>query len=990
MAATIQTILKPTRARGLDTSGNNNHAQIYSGRALEFDGITDYLECFTTLDTTHAFLKYSNDFTIALWLKVTNLGDDTVFYATTTANDRLGLNIGAEGEIAFTTYSTDSTAYTHASGGGSNEKIINTSTWYRVVCTCSNNTLKLYLNGILQTGTTTAHSGNLGSTNSNRLRIGERNSIYFDGCLSDFQVWNSVFSQDDVTYDYLNPEQLALNRGGTSLTNSNLKLWYPMNEGHRGNQSYVLDASNTGLGDNVVLNGTFDTDLSQWTVINNTGDNDVTWVDGKARLLYDPAIATSSLGISSSGHQPMTTGVDYKVTFDLVATSGELKFYNHGTTHATGLGTGSHTMYFNADGADIKFFRNSSGQATDVTIDNVKIYPINAKNNATTAFYGDEQITATVNRDFSGSSNWGNYGSSSTAPSISGGKLVCVTDGDGGNEGAQLALSFIDGAGGAHPIVIGRTYRISAKLDNTAGKTTPDINFSFGGYAANIVRASDGNTGGTIDTTEQEYYADITAINSSALLIYQATADNNATTTFTIDDVSVKEVGTAMGWTDADQQLDIPQTALQSYNQLAMFNTNDIGGTGENTYVAFSDGDSVHNVTTANHSWSFWYMPDIANDTGYLVQKGGHNASGWYIFLTNGAVQYQTNQSSANQANTVGSDLTVGVWSHVVVAVSDSGTDSNIYVNGELVSSKTNHIAPATHTSNMNFMSYQGTTNPLNGCITEISAWSSTLSATEVTELYNEGLALDATTHSGSSNLKGYWRNNGLSQWDDLSSNSINGTPTNITETMLITAGVDSSRDSQGFLMNRQRLTNSLNLPLFGEDDPTVDDNASTNYADVETVINDDVFSVSCWFKPSHSGETQQLVCNRDSGDEGWVLMSDSSNNIEFKIGDGTDTVTVDTGANITVGTWVHIAVTYAGSAGAIKTYINGAATATGTATNVGNMSSISSTMRIGARSFTSPMNGVQGEVDDVLYYDDVLEATEVLRNYNAGKRSHR
>jgi len=39
MAATIQTIQKPTRARALDTSGNNNHGQIYSGRALELDGV---------------------------------------------------------------------------------------------------------------------------------------------------------------------------------------------------------------------------------------------------------------------------------------------------------------------------------------------------------------------------------------------------------------------------------------------------------------------------------------------------------------------------------------------------------------------------------------------------------------------------------------------------------------------------------------------------------------------------------------------------------------------------------------------------------------------------------------------------------------------------------------------------------------------------------------------------------------------------------------
>ena len=43
MATTIQTIQKPTRARALDTSGNNNHGQIYSGRALEFDGVSDDL-----------------------------------------------------------------------------------------------------------------------------------------------------------------------------------------------------------------------------------------------------------------------------------------------------------------------------------------------------------------------------------------------------------------------------------------------------------------------------------------------------------------------------------------------------------------------------------------------------------------------------------------------------------------------------------------------------------------------------------------------------------------------------------------------------------------------------------------------------------------------------------------------------------------------------------------------------------------------------------
>ena len=77
--------------------------------------------------------------------------------------------------------------------------------------------------------------------------------------MANVQIWDAAFSADDVLYDYLNPEQLALNRGGTSLTESNLKIWYPMQDGHRGQQSFVLDGSNVGLGDELISNGDFAT-----------------------------------------------------------------------------------------------------------------------------------------------------------------------------------------------------------------------------------------------------------------------------------------------------------------------------------------------------------------------------------------------------------------------------------------------------------------------------------------------------------------------------------------------------------------------------------------------------------------------------------------------------------------------------------------------------------------------------------------------------------
>ena len=159
---------------------------------------------------------------------------------------------------------------------------------------------------------------------------------------------------------------------------------------------------------------------------------------------------------------------------------------------------------------------------------------------------GSELITTTNNRTFAGAGDWANYGSSSTPPSVSGGRLVCVTNGDGGNEGAQLPIVQV-GDGSTTSIVAGKTYRMSAKLDNTAGKTTPDINFSLGGTHVNVT-ASDGSpSNGTIDTTEQEYYADIVpSDNTTAVYIYQTSADNDATTTFTIDDVSIKEVASPL------------------------------------------------------------------------------------------------------------------------------------------------------------------------------------------------------------------------------------------------------------------------------------------------------------------------------------------------------------------------------------------------------------------------------------------------------------
>ena len=88
MATSIQNIETPKHARALDTSSNNNHGQIYSGRALEFDGVTDYLT------TGWGNGDISTPFTIACWVYVNTAGDHIFFgQRWTSTNKRIYIGI---------------------------------------------------------------------------------------------------------------------------------------------------------------------------------------------------------------------------------------------------------------------------------------------------------------------------------------------------------------------------------------------------------------------------------------------------------------------------------------------------------------------------------------------------------------------------------------------------------------------------------------------------------------------------------------------------------------------------------------------------------------------------------------------------------------------------------------------------------------------------------------------------------------------------------
>ena len=1180
---------------------NNNHGQIYSGRALEFDGVMDYLDLgvdTTFIDFSAETTQVNRAWTVAAWINIDSLDAG-----------RIQNIIGRSGTISSSYISIAQTTkkliINDEGGGGyrSSNTALNINTWYRVAWVFDGDTtVTFYLNGVAD-GT-----GEIDNTGDNAdlsmryigARVGGDASAgterLFGGKMADLQLWQGAWTADDASYDYLNPESLALNRGGTSLTNSNLLAWYPMQDGHRGQQSCVLDASNTGLSTSNVItpnlsdNGDYDGNddsnwtlgtTAEWTVTTNTsssfGATTNSNIDGTAHAYF--YISSNNSGMSEHlpiGKYKITGTLSTTGTLPNISSTPKLRWYGTGSTYIDNdLSVGDFEVYGNITSVNgnpyFRFLTETEGH--NFTLSNVKVTPINDKNPATTVFYGDELINTANDQAFGGAGNWIAYGTDSaiSVNSNVAGKLELTTDGGGGVQGAQLPIVHV-GNGSTTSIVVGRTYRVTARIDDV-GTADADARYEFflgGGYGR--VKATDGSpSNGSIDTTEQEYYVDIIPINTTSALVFAKTAStNDAATVVTLDGVSVKEVGTASGWTDVDQQLHIPQTALQSYNELLWMQGQEENGT-ETDNVPITIGSDVWNPASNNvpnagktaldwntiSAWVF-FTEDSFNDTAFLyrvaggdpnlymvvqdpdikiglntgsgevvgasypqssiVNKWNHIVFAWkpisHIELYGGNVNEmafgtingsgvstgtataviddtdatgsadltQVNVESVPSAMVVNSRLkymkgttrpsgdqgsgvanqdcaiitnidgntitfndairfeddetiTVDVYdtdnfdSHVRLWINGEKlpvTQVSNYHSGNIATSTQDDLEVGDSETNTTAYSHQG-------IITEISAWNKDLSTSEVEELYNDGKPLDALTHSALTNLKGYWRNNGLNTWKDLVQSN-NGTPSSTcSETILIPQGVDSSRDSQGFIMNRQRDTSSLNFARNNDTSNHTGPGVEARYTRdgvVDSQFGNGLgdFTVEFWFKTNQILSSSGSVLYQSAGYSApnWTgidIHLNNAGNVRVSMYTGSSSTSVlwadsdnpsvggSTDENYNDGNWHHLAFVVDRSAKA--TLIIDKIVECIYTTNVTDNTTVvcfNGSQRVGSSTSafqtgaTTNRPAFDGQIDGLKIYNDLLTfdtdgsiyegetitSGEVLRNYNATKGNHR
>jgi hypothetical protein len=921
----------------------------YTGQALEFDGVTDHF-ALPPIE-----LNSSGDFTFAVWVNLDDVSDGGKLIS---GPGGFEIEIDAVADKLRIRSSISASSQQDMTHGMSD------STWHRIVYTQSGTSAKLYNNGALVSSATQAQQVDSGTNYtgyfSKRHSTHESDYVACKAC--DLQMWDAEWSATDVLNDYNNPQDLALNFSNASLIYDNLLCWYPMQDGDRGNQGYVLDGSNSGSSIEL-WNNDYSSDIGGWIAYST---NTLDYGDNAIIITGDGSNANGAY-LNFASHKDLShdlvVGCSYTLTCQAKVNSGsdvKLHINNLAINQVTVNSTEYQTFTFNfiADSATGNYIRTQ--QLADDEIIHIKNFSLkgfNLKSHGTSTFYGDELLT---NTDFASNASGWTAGTNMTLSSNSGVlKVLNNTDGTSDGFASQSVTT-----------VVGRTYRaqITLKTESSGNQGEVYINNSV---ATGSALASDTDIA-VDDVVDLTFVATAT---TTHLVLKNSLTSNNRYSEW--DNASIKEVGFATGWTDADVQPIIPQLGFQSFNQLAWFD-----GTADYANVA---NNSAIDMGTGDFTISCWVMTNGAvSSNTWLVDRNHVTAYSIYI-VSGGAVKVAIHGSYLSIS---GHDIDDGRWHHVVASYDRSG-NLNVYIDGVLAG--TSDISGDTEDlDNSSALGIGRSTSSggyLNGCITEVSLWKGeALTLAKVQELYNDGETLDATLHSSVANLSGYWRNKGNTTWTDLSTNSNNGTPTSVTENLILPEG-QNGRDIQGFLMNRER-TSGLNLPYKNSGGQRV------SYVDAgaQTISAGTDFTIAFWAKPVETYNTQNVM---GASATDYVSFSESGNDVRLLIRADNNSVYEEFDSDDVHNTndlekWQYWTITRGELASnQLRFYLNGRINNTGANITTHAFAHDMDLRYLG--NLTSASTPFRGVLDDmVIYNSTALTPAQVLRNYKAGKRRHK
>mgnify|MGYP003666748104 CR=1 FL=1 len=336
MGVTTNLINKPYNPRGNDQSPlAYNRAALYSGKALSFDGVNDYvdLDGFTMAGDKGTFCFYADV-------------DNDAYVFDMSPNRLVFLHNETSGQGIRVFNST----------GWSNYGLVDRVGVLFYTIVCDGTSQSVFVNG-QQVGDTQTIGSALNISSATKVKLGSNyinTGTYLNGQIAGFKIFNTALTAAQIADLYNFPEKIV----PTGVDNTALKLWLPMMEGAG---TYCINGAPDALGSEEVTNGDFATD-SDWTLNSN-------WLVSGGTANAD---GTSSNPMFQDG--VVGSGKSYIVTYTLSNfTQGSVYVdLGSGGIGATRTSAGTYTETIVAGSSNTRFYLRGSGNFI-VSIDNVSV-----------------------------------------------------------------------------------------------------------------------------------------------------------------------------------------------------------------------------------------------------------------------------------------------------------------------------------------------------------------------------------------------------------------------------------------------------------------------------------------------------------------------------------------------------------------------------------------------------------------------------------------
>jgi len=232
MSVLVSTTNKPLNPRAQDLSPKGyNRAALYSGKALDFDGVNDQITLGTISDLTFG----TGDFSAVLYWQIDSVSTYSWAIAKNPSTD-FGIGINNTGGLLRLWIGGTLSLGTENILGGD---------WKKIAVVRESGVVSAYINGVAISLTETAMAG---SIDSGDLLVGSwiNNDDFWNGLLNNIRIFNTALTPAQISDLYLNPEKIVPD----GVADSALKLWLPMMEG-AGTTAY----DGSGNGNHGTING---------------------------------------------------------------------------------------------------------------------------------------------------------------------------------------------------------------------------------------------------------------------------------------------------------------------------------------------------------------------------------------------------------------------------------------------------------------------------------------------------------------------------------------------------------------------------------------------------------------------------------------------------------------------------------------------------------------------------------------------------------------